>query len=208
MFPATLDADALAKAKALALPTLSDGDWLSAITAHWSVEDRGWLAAQGLYNIVIAFVAGEWLVVIVTPLELNASDPLSVGYAAHAYKDNSHNAGIAINALAPYPDGRPTSPSDFGPQPLEFAAVELLCGVAARLEVDYDIDPAQAQTHAERAIAGHYFVGEDSDPRWDLARLEPSTAPLTQAEAITTGNLLRARIAAYYAALTAGVVIS
>jgi hypothetical protein len=203
-----LSQDALSKARAIALPQLPDGSYLDKQTWHWTVEQWGWNAPK-FYNWVLDKQNGVWVILESTPIVLNATAPPQPGYAAHAWEDNSHNAGVGINALSSYPDGRGATPSDFGPQPLELAAVELLCAFAGRLQLEYTIDGAAGGTHAEDAIAKGYFPTQDPADgvtRWDLARLEASSAPLSEAEAFATGAQLRARAQQYYAELATGVI--
>jgi hypothetical protein len=217
IFPGRLDSIATAKAKAIAVPlfpAVDGSDYIERGYLHWSVEMWGWNEV-GYYNWLVDKVNGAWTIIPSTPTRLNAVDyPLPDGYAAATYKRNSHAVSIAINALSSYPDGRGASPSDFGPQPLELEALELMCALAARLCLEYTIDPAGTMpgdnphageptftTHAEAAIADGYYVTQaptDGITRWDFARLAASPEPLSIVEAQATGARLRARIAAYY----------
>jgi hypothetical protein len=217
-FPITLDGRAIMAARSLSIPPLAYPLYLKRGYWHWTVEGWVW-SAPGYYNWIVGKLLGRsdcrFCLTRSTPAELNASDyPLPDGYAAHTYRRNDHAIGIGINALSDYPDGRHAGPTDFGPQPLEVPAVELMLALSARLCLEYTIDPAGKMpnddphageptwmTHAEAAIADAYFPTQnpaDGDTRWDLTRLEASPNPISTAEAVATGDLLRARLAAYY----------
>jgi hypothetical protein len=87
-------------------------------------------------------------------------------------------------------------PSDFGRFPLTGAQVDALCVVARTLADAYSIPLASIRTHAEAALEDGYFGADDDDLRWDIARLEPRAETLAEYEAVLTGDVLRARIAA------------
>ena len=65
--------------------------------------------------------------------------------------------------------------------------------------------PAACYTHAEAAIWDGYFLGDDPDPRWDLAILEPSDLNPAALKAVTTttGDRLRVRVQTYAERLSA-----
>lgn len=113
----------------------------------------------------------------------------SAAYAAHTQGRNSFTAGIAICAM------RDATPRDFGDYPLTAAQIEALCTVSAALVRFYRIALDAVRTHAEAALDDGYFGASGDEVRWDIARLEPSTAPLLAGEAITVGDRLRRRIA-------------
>jgi len=110
-------------------------------------------------------------------------------YAAHTAGRNSYCAGIAICAM------QAAVPDDFGGAPLTSEQIAGLCAVAAALVRCYTIPLAQVRTHAEAAVDDGYF-GAAEDERWDIARLQPSKAALTRAEAAAVGDQLRCQIAA------------
>jgi hypothetical protein len=138
--------------------------------------------------------------------------------ASHTAGRNTGAIGISVAAMAD------ATPSDFGPYPLTIDMMEVFCGVCAAAALKYDIDVAgyasasehNFMTHAEVAIADQYFPGDVavggkklSGPpyRWDLARLEASDLPLTKAEALVTGAILRARIREYKIALVQSLAV-
>ncbi len=110
-------------------------------------------------------------------------------YAAHTARRNSWSIGVAVAAM----EG--ATPSDFGEYPITGEQVDALCAVAATLAAHYGIAPASVRTHAEAALDDGYF-GDGEAARWDIARLQPSPAPLVPAEATLIGDVFRARIAA------------
>jgi hypothetical protein len=79
---------------------------------------------------------------------------------------------------------------------LAAAQIDGLCVVARTLADVYNIPLEAIRTHAEAALEDGYFGADDDDLRWDIARLEPRAQPLVDREAVETGELLRARIAA------------
>jgi hypothetical protein len=113
----------------------------------------------------------------------------SVPYAAHVAGRNSFLAGIAVCAM-----GNAT-PHDFGDWPLTVEQLDALVIVARELARAYALPIDTIRTHAEFACDDGYF-GCGDDERWDIARLEPSDAPLAREEARAVGDVLRARIAA------------
>ncbi len=110
-------------------------------------------------------------------------------YAAHTAGRNSYTAGIAICAM------ESAQPSDFGRYPLTGAQIDAACIVAAALVKHYAIALSAVRTHAEAALEDGYFGAGGADLRWDIARLAPAGGPLQPAEAATTGDYLRARVA-------------
>ncbi len=110
-------------------------------------------------------------------------------YAAHTADRNSWSIGLAIAAMDA------ATPADFGASPLTEPQLAALCHVAARLAAFYGIGVAAIRTHAEAALADGYFGAGEERLRWDIARLRASAAALLPAEATTTGDWFRNRIA-------------
>jgi N-acetyl-anhydromuramyl-L-alanine amidase AmpD len=111
-------------------------------------------------------------------------------YAAHTAGRNSWSIGIAVCGMA---DARP---DDFGRYPLAAAQIDGLCVVARRLADAYGIPIGAIRTHAEAALEDGYFGACGPDERWDIARLAARPEPLAASEATSTGDVLRARVAA------------
>jgi hypothetical protein len=183
------------------LPTMPAGWYLDRIYLHWTVEGQG--ACDGSYNIDTPLIGSVFVARIATDPRLNATSPVQDGYAAHTYQRNSHAVGISVNGM----DGPGVDASDFGSDPVQLHAVEVMCAAAAAVAEKYAIDtlgktpgPAGLEwdilTHGEVAVIDGY-----PDERWDLGRLHPSPNPLTPAERSATGDLLRARIHQYKLAL-------
>ena len=193
-----LDPHALQQGRALynALPMLARAESITRLFSHWSVEEYG--CVDGSYNVVIALTSGAWVAEIATSPRLNAVQvSADHPYAAHTYQRNSHAVGIAVNGMTG------ATSDDFGAEPVQLHEIEVLCAANAAVAKKYSIDLAgmvggehTLMTHAEAAILDGYF-GE----RWDLARLRPSSAPLSVSEAVATGDLIRARSRQYKGAL-------
>ena len=203
-----LEARALRAARAFlaTLPAVSPGG-IRRCSLHWSATPHGWArerAARGLslpYNVVVDRNAtGDWILVsgmhpVRNARRLTLEMQEGVEYCASIRGRNSHAVSASIAAMDD------ASPSAFGAAPIDAASVELLCASAAALCARYGIDARAAEacyTHAEAALWDGYF-GTGDDERWDMAVLEPGgddVAALGE-RAVQTGNLLRARIAAY-----------
>lgn len=196
---APLDQTALMAANLLRhqLPPLSAGQSITHLYLHWEVT--GWMTCDSAYNGVISLdrTQNRWDATISTDPRLNATSPPQSGYAAHTYERNSHAFGLALAGMID------ATPSNFGPAAINLHEVETLCAAAAVICQKYGIDasdPSLVMTHGEAAIHDGYFVTDspsDGVTRWDLARLQGRNEPLSKEEAITTGDLLRARIHAY-----------
>ncbi|HEY4442620.1 MAG TPA: hypothetical protein VGN14_19355, partial [Candidatus Elarobacter sp.] len=131
--------------------------------------------------------------------EITPEMRMNVDYCASCRGRNSHGMATSIAAMAG------ATPADFGTAPIDAAQYEFLCAATAALCVKYGVDPTDPQqcyTHAEAALWDGYF-GTGDEERWDLAVLEPADVDIaTLAElAPKSGDRLRARIAAYAAAL-------
>ena len=174
---------------------------------HWSATPYGWArerAARGLtlpYNVVVdRDAAGDWILIpgmhpVRNARRLTLEMQEGVEYCASIRGRNSHGVSASIAAMDD------ATPSAFGAAPICAASVELLCASAAALCARYGIDARDVQacyTHAEAALWDGYF-GTGDDERWDMALLEPSAddVPALAERAVRTGDLLRARIAAY-----------
>ncbi len=168
---------------------LPDGD-LRSIVLHWTAND--YEAVYPAYHFCLRGVSD---VVVVQTHDVRAnmrdvrSDP-SLPYAAHTSGRNSHALGLAICGMGG------ATPADFGAFPLSEAQIGALAVVAARLAAAYRIPLTAIRTHAEAAVEDGYFGAGTDEVRWDIARLTPRPEPLVASEAATTGDLLRARIAA------------
>ena len=214
----TTEARALTAARGfmMTLPDVEPGT-LAHCSMHWAAMPYGWAldrAEQGLplpYQVV-ADREGAGLEVLVAGMNpaLNAGRlslemPAGVDYCASVRGRNSHGVAVSISAMAG------AEPRAFGDAPIDAALVEFMCAAAGALCAKYGID-ARSQsacyTHAEAAIWDDYFLGDDPDPRWDLAILEPTDLGPAALKAITTqtGDRLRARVHAYQIALGAGGV--
>lgn len=180
---ATLDAFA---------PVLPPGP-IASLYLHWSAHD--YHDVFPAYHFCVALDADGAVVVANThDVRENMRDvtlPPKAPYAAHTRGRNSFALGISIMAMQ---DARP---DDFGAFPLTEPLVAGLCRVGAVLARAYTIpiDAAHVMSHAEAAVIDGYF-GDGDDQRWDIARLEASSAPLVPQDAIDTGDVLRARIGA------------
>jgi hypothetical protein len=163
---------------------------LRAIALHWTAGDY-----ESVFPSYHVCLRGPSDVVVVQTHDLRANmrnlhaDP-SEPYAAHVAGRNSWTIGIAICAMGG------ATPADFGRWPLTGAQIEALARVARVLADAYAIPLAAIRTHAEAALEDGYFGAGGDGCRWDIARLEPSAAPLRPHEATATGNFLRHRIAA------------
>jgi hypothetical protein len=195
-----LDLWALNQGKALLdeLPALGSGESISRIYLHWSVESQG--CVDGAYNIVVPLQGGRFRAVIATSPRLNATNPVQDGYAAHTYERNSNAVGIAVNGM----DGAGVDGSNFGSDPVQLHAVEVMCAAAAAVALTYGIDASEQLSNGEFVIETHATVAvydNYADERWDLGRLHPSPKPLTNAERTASAALLRARAHQYKLAL-------
>jgi hypothetical protein len=163
---------------------------LERIYLHWSGGD--YTTVYPAYHYCIAW-DGTPIVVTTNDLRANMRDVYASNdpYAAHTYRRNSFSAGLSVMSM------QHATPADFGAFPLRDEAIEAMCRVAGRLLAFYGLDAARICTHAEAAIEDGYYGAEGDDVRWDIARLEPSSLPLTEEEARTTGDRLRARCAEY-----------
>ena len=170
-------------------PELPPGD-LRSIVLHWTAGDYDTVFSA--YHVCLRGVSD---VVVVQTHDLRANmrdvrlDP-SRPYAAHTSGRNAFAIGVAICAM------QAATPADFGAYPLAAAQIDALALVVRRLADAYAIPYAAVRTHAEFAVADGYFGAGGDDVRWDIARLAPSAEPLEPSEAATTGDFLRARIAA------------
>lgn len=168
---------------------LPPGD-LRAITLHWTAGD--YTRTFDAYHFCVRG-ADEPELCVTRDVRENMRDVRiapELPYAAHAAGRNAHNVGIAACAMAH------ASPADFGAFPITGAQVEVMCALAARLAVRYEIPLAAIRTHAELAIEDGYFGSDADDLRWDVARLHASSEPVDPAEASATAERLRARIGA------------
>ena len=163
---------------------------LRSISLHWTAGD--YEAVFPAYHFCLRGVS-EIEVVQTHDLRANMrdlrADP-SEPYAAHTLGRNSWSIGIAVCGMGG------ARPSDFGSYPLTAAQIDALCVVARGLADAYAIPLAAIRTHAEAALEDGYFGAGDDDLRWDIARLEARAEPLEEREAVLTGDVLRARIAA------------
>jgi hypothetical protein len=168
---------------------------LDAIYLHWSGFD--YESVFESYHVCVAMrVGGEIAIVETNDLRANMRDVYAqpdLPYAAHTFRRNSFAAGVAIMGMH---DARP---DDFGSYPLTPPLVDALCLVAARIAHRYGIavDAEHVLTHAEAALADGYFGTDPIEDRWDIARLVPSASPLTENDAIVTGEELRGKIRAF-----------
>lgn len=170
-------------------PEFPEGE-LRSISLHWTAGD--YEAAFPAYHYCLRGVS-DVIVVPTHDLRANMRDLRAGGsqpYAAHTAGRNSWAIGLAVCGMA---DARP---DDFGRFPLSGEQVAALCTVARRLADRYAIPLEAIRTHAEAALDDGYFGAGGDDERWDIARLAARSDPLVPADAIATGNDLRARIAA------------
>jgi hypothetical protein len=170
-------------------PDVPEGE-LRSISLHWTAYD--YHAVFPAYHFCLRGVSD---VEVVATHDLRANmrdlraDPREP-YAAHTAGRNSWSIGLAICGMA---DARP---EDFGRFPLAEPQIDALCVVARRLADAYGIPLAAIRTHAEAALDDGYFGAGGDDQRWDIARLVARPEPLVPADALATGDALRARIAA------------
>ena len=221
---AAIDAGIVAIARAFMreIPHVVAGD-ITRGYLHQSAEAYG--CVDGAYNAVIPLVDGKWAAVASHDIRKNARSTFDQnGYAAHTYHRNYGAFGIAVNGL----DTPGASPTNFGADPLQLHAIDLMCAVAAAYCTSFGIDatglsreavpPASAfrdeptiLTHAEAAnrpgnpaqysAYGPAPIGDVE--RWDLATLvqAPASVQITADHATIVGNELRGRIHAYKLAL-------
>jgi hypothetical protein len=159
------------------------------IALHWTAGDYDRIFSA--YHVCLRG-AHDVEVVVTHDLRANMRDlrrEPDEPYAAHVAGRNSFLAGIAICAM----EG--ATPHDFGRWPLTPMQLDALVVVARELATAYALPVDTIRTHAEFACDDGYF-GCGDDERWDIARLEPSDAPLAREEARAVGDVLRARIAA------------
>ena len=163
---------------------------LRAISLHWTAYDYETVfpayhyCLQGVSDVIVA--ATHDLRANMRDLRVDPAGP----YAAHTARRNSYAIGLAVCGMAG------ARPGDFGAYPLAEAQIDALCAVARRLADAYAIPAAAIRTHAEFAVEDGYFGAGGDDERWDIALLAPRSEPLTPADALRTGDALRARIAA------------
>lgn len=170
-------------------PEFPEGE-LRSISLHWTAYD--YQAVFPAYHFCLRGVS-DIEVVQTHDLRANMRDLTREGtepYAAHTAGRNSWSIGLAVCGMAG------ARPDDFGPYPLVEAQIAGLCAVARRLADAYAIPLAAIRTHAEAALDDGYFGADGDDARWDIARLVARPDPLVAADAVATGNELRARIAA------------
>jgi len=162
------------------------------IYLHWSGGD--YTTVFPAYHYCVVRSGGRAVVEKTGDLRANmrALTADDVDYVAHTMGRNSYAAGLAIAGMSG------AQPSDFGPYPMTDEQLEAFCGIAAAIARAYAIPvrPETILTHAEAAIVDGYF-GCGEDERWDIARLRPSPAALTTAEAVATGDRLRSKIASF-----------
>jgi hypothetical protein len=169
-------------------PNLPPGD-VRSIVLHWTAGD--YAAVFPAYHLCLRG-ADDVEVVPTSDLRANMRDlraDATEPYAAHVAGRNSWAVGIAVCAMGG------ATPSDFGRWPITGAQIEALARVARIVADAYALPLAAIRTHAEAALEDGYFGAGDDDCRWDIARLEPSAAPLDPSEAPAIGNFLRERIA-------------
>ncbi len=163
---------------------------MRSISLHWTAAD--YEAVFPAYHFCLRGVS-DVMVVQTHDLRANMRDLRAGGaepYAAHTAGRNSWSIGLAVCGMA---DARP---DDFGRFPLADEQIAALCTLARRLADAYAIPLAAIRTHAESALEDGYFGAGADDERWDIARLAARPDPLVPADAIATGDALRARIAA------------
>jgi hypothetical protein len=170
--------------------TYPPGD-LRHVYLHWTAGDYATTSAA--YHVCVGFDGVACFAAYTHDLRANMRDVRADGppYAAHTAGRNAYAIGVAVCGMAG------AEPHDFGAYPLREDALTLACLVTRRLCEAYaiSIDARHVRTHAEAALEDGYF-GRGDDERWDIARLEPSAAPLLPADATRVGDALRARIAA------------
>ncbi len=163
---------------------------MRSIVLHWTAGD--YRTAYPAYHFClrgaedVEVVATHDLRANMRDLRAEAAEP----YAAHVAGRNSWAVGIAVCAMGG------ATPADFGRWPITRSQVDALARVARLVALAYALPTAAIRTHAEAALDDGYFGAEGEDARWDIARLEPSAAPLAASEATAIGNFLRERIAA------------
>jgi hypothetical protein len=163
---------------------------LRSISLHWTASDYDTVFPA--YHFCLRGVS-DVVVVATHDVRANMRDVRGANaepYAAHTAGRNSWSIGLAVCGMAA------AVPTDFGRYPLADAQIAALCVVARRLADAYAIPERAIRTHAEAALEDGYFGAGGDDERWDIARLSARPDPLTPADAIATGNALRARIAA------------
>lgn len=174
------------------VPSFPPGD-IRSIYLHWTGSD--YAAVFPAYHYCIALSpAGAPTVVETHDPRANMRDVRDgdAPYAAHTFGRNSYALGLAICGMGE------ARPDDFGRFPLRDNMIEACCELAAQASTAYRIaiDVESVRTHAEAALVDGYF-GAGPDQRWDIARLTPSPQALEAADALRTGELLRARIRAH-----------
>ncbi len=164
---------------------------MRSISLHWTAHDY-----EAVFPAYHFCLRGSSDVSIVQTCDLRANMrdvrlAADEDYAAHTFGRNSFSIGIAVCGMAG------ARPDDFGAFPLLDVQIDAMCAVAARLARFYGIPVAAIRTHAEAAVEDGYFGAAGAGERWDVARLAARPEPLTPAEALRTGSLLRARVAAF-----------
>jgi len=162
---------------------------LRSIVIHWTAGDY-----ETVYDAYHFCLSGAAQIRVHATYDLRANmrdvrASATPAYAAHTAGRNSYAIGIAMCAM------RAATPGDFGGAPITTAQIEAACVLAARLVAFYDIPLAAVRTHAEAALEDGYFGAAAIDERWDVARFEPSSAPLLASEARACGERFRTRIA-------------
>ncbi|MBC5828145.1 MAG: N-acetylmuramoyl-L-alanine amidase [Candidatus Eremiobacteraeota bacterium] len=176
--------------QAFAAFDLPDGR-IDKVYLHWSAGpyDR----PSSAYHFVVGFRTGLLFAEQTHDVRENMRQVTpDVAYAAHTRGRNSYAIGVSALSMLD------ATPHDFGPAPLTPELLDALLAMTAFICRRYGITvhPQNVLTHAECAVVENYF-GLLPQQRWDLSRLDPAAEPLTEAEALDTGEALRRRISAY-----------
>lgn len=174
-------------------PDLPEGR-IEKLYLHWSAGDYN--TVYPAYHLCIGLDSlSKPFVAQTSNLRLNMRDVRTEPdrpYTAHTRGRNSFAVGLSIMCM------QDAQPADFGAYPLRKNLVDALCYVTAQVAAFYNIaaESSAVMTHAEAAVIDGYF-GTAPEQRWDIARLAPCAAPLTEDDAATVGDELRARIKGY-----------
>ena len=171
---------------------------------HWSVAPHGDEFPD--YNLMVLLVNGAYEIAVTHDPRDNADGVNNNAPASHTWHRNTGAIGISIDGM----DG--ATVDNFGPDALDAHTLWTLCAAGAAVCIAYGLDAngkvtknrphadnngATVNTTGETVIATHAEAAVwDSyeSERWDLGCFEAQSTPLTVAERMAHGDILRSVI--------------